>query len=107
MLQLKLCPVVKKPTKGFPSPITTLHFLLKPCKPCLCLTERQVLPWREIICFLPLGPCPADVAEGVRECMKVAAAAGPGDKTSCWGGKARESRTHKWLVCPKEEQRLV
>lgn len=58
MLQLKLCPVLKKPTQGFPSLVTALHFLLDSCKPCLHLAERQVLPWRGIICSLPLGPVP-------------------------------------------------
>lgn len=37
---------------------------------------------REVMCSLLLGPCPTDGAEGVRECMEVAAAAGPGDDTS-------------------------
>lgn len=89
MLQLKLCPVVKKPIQKFPSIITALHSLLDSCKPCLHLNEKQVLPWREVMSSLLLSPCPTNGPKGVRECMKVAAAAGPGDETSYWGGKAR------------------
>lgn len=37
----------------------------------------------------------------------MAAAAEPEDETSYWGGKARDRRMHKQLVCPKQEQRLV
>lgn len=55
MFQLKLCPVLQKPTGGFPSLIAALHFPLESCKPCLHLAERQLLPWRDMMCSLPLG----------------------------------------------------